>query len=505
MGIDIAKHLIEHAVLNLRGTYVPYLGAVKNVDLGSFNLTTTGTARIDGGIGVGVDPGDDRISVSYGPVNDTAAYAQTFLYRPSTTTDGSFAYRCLNYVVNPLVTATKTNTSEIHAIYGSNLGDTGFAGDLGSLYGQENIYGLFTNATGTVTSVYGLRLRPYIKAGTVSNFYNIYIDAPFTGGTNSNPWSIYDESTWDWYCSGNVGIGTTTTTYPLNVGGTGIVIQGGSDPAVFAIGTTNTVGAFVGGYYTAGGNSSTIYFGQNYYFDGAWQIPDSGQKTVRMLLQAGLFRVSTTNINGDNPVTRLEVQPLGNVIIHKNAILNYGTNASSRSWMFFKDSAEFGDFNIGQSTTRTGSTYSVKFRIKANGRVSIPTDSQLLVFGAGSDASITYDGTNMIINPQVVGSGHMAITGTYAPALETITSNTALNSTHSTVLIDTSSGNVTVTLPAASTVTDRIYTIKLIDDTNTGDVATNGSEEIDGDSNNFVLTLHESIQIQSDGSNWWII
>jgi hypothetical protein len=35
-----------------------------------------------------------------------------------------------------------------------------------------------------------------------------------------------------------------------------------------------------------------------------------------------------------------------------------------------------------------------------------------LIFGAGSDASISYNGTNMLINPKVVGSGILDVQGT---------------------------------------------------------------------------------------------
>jgi hypothetical protein len=38
-------------------------------------------------------------------------------------------------------------------------------------------------------------------------------------------------------------------------------------------------------------------------------------------------------------------------------------------------------------------------------------DNNALLFGAGQDASITYDGTNLLINPQVVGTGATSFTG----------------------------------------------------------------------------------------------
>lgn len=59
-----------------------------------------------------------------------------------------------------------------------------------------------------------------------------------------------------------------------------------------------------------------------------------------------------------------------------------------------------------------------RLRITSSGDLKITADSKKLLFGAGDDASITYDGTDLAINPREVGSGVIDIkqaTGT-APA-----------------------------------------------------------------------------------------
>ena len=103
------------------------------------------------------------------------------------------------------------------------------------------------------------------------------------------------------------------------------------------------------------------------------------------------------------------------------------------------------------------------------------------------------------------------VDGPIGTAIETVTGNTTLNNTHSTILVN-ASGNVTITLPTAASSynnTDgigRTYRIKKIDaDADDVDIDGNGSETIDGD---LVVTLnaqYESIDIQSDGSNWHIL
>jgi hypothetical protein len=71
--------------------------------------------------------------------------------------------------------------------------------------------------------------------------------------------------------------------------------------------------------------------------------------------------------------------------------------------------------NIGDMPAGTVSTYSIKTGtgdVYFGDDVIISKDNDKLYLGTASDASITYDGTNMIINPKVVGSGILDVLGT---------------------------------------------------------------------------------------------
>ena len=108
-----------------------------------------------------------------------------------------------------------------------------------------------------------------------------------------------------------------------------------------------------------------------------------------------------------------------------------------------------------------------------------------------------------------VPSSTLSVTGSFAKAIETITgtSNT-LGTTHSTVLMDASSGHCTATLPAVAGTEGRIYTFKRIDsdESNGCRVGTNGSETIDGSSSDRDIdTQYNVLTVQSDGSAWYII
>lgn len=71
---------------------------------------------------------------------------------------------------------------------------------------------------------------------------------------------------------------------------------------------------------------------------------------------------------------------------------------------------------------------------------------------------------------------------------------------------DTTSGNVTVTLPdAAETTADTIFTVKRISaGANTLTVNTGGGN-IDGAASQTINTQYASYSYVSDGTNWWII
>jgi len=74
------------------------------------------------------------------------------------------------------------------------------------------------------------------------------------------------------------------------------------------------------------------------------------------------------------------------------------------------------------------------------------------------------------------------------------------------ILCDASSGVFTITLPASAGVKGRQYTIKKTDSSqNSIAIDGNAAETIDGQATKSLNLQYESITIQSDGSNWFII
>jgi len=87
-------------------------------------------------------------------------------------------------------------------------------------------------------------------------------------------------------------------------------------------------------------------------------------------------------------------------------------------------------------------------------------------------------------------------------AIETISVDATLTLSHYTILISASGVNVTATLPSL-VATGQVFNLKCIDNTYTATVDGNGYT-IDGAAT-VSLALHESITIQFNGTEWWIL
>lgn len=75
-----------------------------------------------------------------------------------------------------------------------------------------------------------------------------------------------------------------------------------------------------------------------------------------------------------------------------------------------------------------------------------------------------------------------------------------------TILCDATSGDLTIVLPAASTVSGHIYNIKKIDSTvNTVTLSPSGLDTIDGAAEVSTEIQWVNITVQSDGTNWYVL
>lgn len=89
-------------------------------------------------------------------------------------------------------------------------------------------------------------------------------------------------------------------------------------------------------------------------------------------------------------------------------------------------------------------------------------------------------------------------------ALTTLTTNTTLDTSHGYVLVNSTSGTITITLPAATT--RKRYHIKKIDSSvNSVDITRAGSDTIEGSTSVSLTAQYDSVTIYSDGTSVWYI
>lgn len=99
------------------------------------------------------------------------------------------------------------------------------------------------------------------------------------------------------------------------------------------------------------------------------------------------------------------------------------------------------------------------------------------------------------------------IDGSLAMAIRTISSDYAATGTDNTILANTSSASITVTLPAVSSITGRIYTIKKIGNGGLDRELTisPASGTIEGGASYKIYNDWTYVTLQTDGTNWYII
>ncbi|PCI16310.1 MAG: hypothetical protein COB62_08025 [Piscirickettsiaceae bacterium] len=97
------------------------------------------------------------------------------------------------------------------------------------------------------------------------------------------------------------------------------------------------------------------------------------------------------------------------------------------------------------------------------------------------------------------------IAGSFGAKITSINSGPYAANDESTILVDAGLGAITVNLPAAATVPDRMYYIKKTDATNSVTIDASGGELIDGTLTQTLTNQFEYYRIISDGSAWYVI
>lgn len=321
-------------------------------------------------------------------------------------------------------------------------------------------------------------------------------------------------------------------------------------------------------YITASNTDKFMFESEGMHTSGSVEIDDV---TIYEVTD-GKFETNSITLNGSGQnivLTNNEVGQWGTTTNHPNSIVSnkfrsYGSDPEFAmsapgqsgfvldlvdSWIRWRQSQDFlmytsgsskdymfdtggGTFMVGNRATETGQEY---FEIVGGGNAWLRSDNDKILLGAGKDASIYYDGTDLIIDPKEVGSGVVNLnggdltttgTGTFGDveaasgdfsnnlktsgrshAIVSKTSAYTATAQDEIIICNASSSPFTITLPKISDVpTGLCYNIKKIDSsTNAITINPDGTETID-DSLNFSLSgQYDAVTIISDGSEWWVI
>lgn len=165
----------------------------------------------------------------------------------------------------------------------------------------------------------------------------------------------------------------------------------------------------------------------------------------------------------------------------------------------------------GASGTRTGGNGgSLTFQTGAAGTGASANGAVgTMAFNiGGANTKMFIDTTGFVGIGTVTPNSTLQVNGSFGCALVTKTANYTATSSDCNILVDSTGGVVTITLPTAVGIAGRIYNIKdwkgqsLI---NNITIATTSAQTIDGAATVAILTAYREVSVTSDGANWSVM
>lgn len=193
---------------------------------------------------------------------------------------------------------------------------------------------------------------------------------------------------------------------------------------------------------------------------------------------------------------------------HQKVTIRAGTATAGTAPLKFTSGTLLSSPEAGAVEFNTDSLYFTITTGSARRRIAMFDDS------AGLTGDIYYrDSSGNFVRLGIGGTGKTLRVSSGLPAWSDATLATATKTTNYTIgtsdtiiFADATSGNVTITLPAASSSSGYRFYVKRVDNSaNTCAVARAGADTIDGQTSISLDLQYTSITIASNGSAWYII
>jgi hypothetical protein len=292
----------------------------------------------------------------------------------------------------------------------------------------------------------------------------------------------------------------TLTLHPADISNPGIVTAGtqtfGGDKT-FAGNTTLSGTATVGGTTTLNGATT---------LNAATTV--NGNTTLNGTVTMNGLAANTTDDS---------VLVINNGVVEKrqvsaaafgNAIRSINGNRDTAQTFTLGTAAVGGDLSIVMDNTTTPGTNAIKLNVP---------DATATVRGVVNTTTQTFGGVKTFQDSVTAAASLKAgstgnanstvqVDGSLSMKIRTVTATGAVLNTDNTILADASGGAITLTLPSATGIAGRIYTIKKIGGDLANDliIAPTGGT-IEGGANYKIYNDWTYVTIQTDGLNWYII
>jgi len=185
-----------------------------------------------------------------------------------------------------------------------------------------------------------------------------------------------------------------------------------------------------------------------------------------------------------------------------NAIRRINNNTDTAQYFAFRNSG----MDLTVSTGNNDSVYLNVPDAAVGARGVVTTATQTFAGTKNFQDSVTA-AKSVLVGSAGSANSTVQVSGSMSLAIKAVTANYTITGADNTILANTSSGAITITLPSATNITGRIYTIKKIGNGGIDNSLTinPASGTIDGGSSYVIYNDYTYVALQTDGTNWYVI